>query len=419
MTSTTAHQHEHMQTANAGERLHSLDAVRAIALLLGIFIHGTMLFLYQDVSASDLVPDNHYSDTLFALMFEIHVFRMSVFFLLAGFFAHLVFHRRGAKYLAKDRAKRILLPLIVFWLITFPLTAAALFWAYFKMYGSLDNLPEFSNSDTESLSLMHLWFLYVLLGCYLFAFMLRALYKQIDKQGRISLFIDACLHRLMKTPVGAWVLSIPVCLILLSIPEWQAAGGVVTPMVNLDVHWSTWLIYFYLFVIGWVLDRQRHKIATLFSHWQLNMIVGTGLSLAALYIIWPYRGDIAHVLAPDVNVIYAVIYGSALMMLTFGTIGMGVRFFTRESPFMRFLADGSYWVYLMHMPLIAFWQALFILWPVHWAIKYSLCVVLTAVPLYYLYNGFVRTTWVGVMLNGKRMARGFGVNAEKKVSQTA
>ena len=45
------------------------------------------------------------------LFFAIHVFRMTTFFLIAGFFAHMSFHRRGAWDFIKDRLQRIAVPL--------------------------------------------------------------------------------------------------------------------------------------------------------------------------------------------------------------------------------------------------------------------------------------------------------------------
>jgi fucose 4-O-acetylase-like acetyltransferase len=50
-----------------------------------------------------------------ALFFVSHIFRMTTFFLIAGFFGHMTFHKRGAKAFVIDRAKRIALPLVIFW----------------------------------------------------------------------------------------------------------------------------------------------------------------------------------------------------------------------------------------------------------------------------------------------------------------
>ncbi len=77
------------------ERLHALDAVRGYALLLGIVLHATMSFI-PGPTRIWIIQDSHPSMTLAVLLFVIHVFRMTTFFLIAGFFARLSFHRHGA-----------------------------------------------------------------------------------------------------------------------------------------------------------------------------------------------------------------------------------------------------------------------------------------------------------------------------------
>ena len=68
------------------ERLHALDAVRGFALLLGIILHATGSFI-STPTRFWIIQDTHPSMTLALLFFAIHVFRMTTFFLMAGFFA--------------------------------------------------------------------------------------------------------------------------------------------------------------------------------------------------------------------------------------------------------------------------------------------------------------------------------------------
>src|SRR4051794_41892956 len=92
------------------ERLHALDAVRGFALLLGIVLHATMSFLPVPTRVW-IIEDSHPSVTLGVLFFVIHVFRMTTFFLIAGFFAHLSFHRRGTWASIRVRLQPSALPL--------------------------------------------------------------------------------------------------------------------------------------------------------------------------------------------------------------------------------------------------------------------------------------------------------------------
>ena len=92
------------------DRLHSLDALRAFALLLGIFFHGTAG--YVENFPAGLWPWREPSSVPLGVYFFVsHIFRMSLFFMLAGFFGRMVLERKGMRAFITDRSKRILLPL--------------------------------------------------------------------------------------------------------------------------------------------------------------------------------------------------------------------------------------------------------------------------------------------------------------------
>ena len=114
------------------ERLHALDAARGFVLLLGIVFHATLSFLPAPVPIW-IVMDNSRSLALAATFHVLHIFRMSTFFLLAGFFAHLSFHRKGLRGFVGDRLKRIGIPLLVGWPILFASIVAVTVWGAMVM----------------------------------------------------------------------------------------------------------------------------------------------------------------------------------------------------------------------------------------------------------------------------------------------
>ncbi len=69
---------------------------------------------------------------------------------------------------------------------------------------------------------------------------------------------------------------------------------------------------------------------------------------------------------------------------------------------MRLLADASYWIYLVHLPIVLFLQTLLIPWPAPIAIKLSLCIAVTLAFGMASYLVFVRYTPVGRLLHGPR-----------------
>ncbi len=96
-------------SAASVERRHDLDALRAIAMLLGIVLHAALSF----TSIPWAVHDAQQSETFSVLFGFIHGFRMPLFFMLSGFFTAMLWRKRGLASLVKHRFKRIFLPLVL------------------------------------------------------------------------------------------------------------------------------------------------------------------------------------------------------------------------------------------------------------------------------------------------------------------
>jgi peptidoglycan/LPS O-acetylase OafA/YrhL len=92
-------------TPVAGTRYHSLDAVRAFALLLGVVFHAAESFGHSAIYYW-AIGDNSPSVTLELFQHACHSFRLELFLLIAGFFAHLLWQRRGMWGFVRNRAAR-------------------------------------------------------------------------------------------------------------------------------------------------------------------------------------------------------------------------------------------------------------------------------------------------------------------------
>lgn len=97
------------QTQSAGVRRHDLDALRAIAMLLGICLHA--MAAYSGMLW--VVIDNHQCAWFVSALGFIHGFRMQLFFLVSGFFTALIATRYGNWGMLRNRAARILLPFLI------------------------------------------------------------------------------------------------------------------------------------------------------------------------------------------------------------------------------------------------------------------------------------------------------------------
>src|SRR5690554_2417238 len=119
-------------SGGAGERLHALDAARAGALLLGVVFHASMAYL---PGPSFWFVQDDTAPAMALIFYVTHIFRMALFFLLAGFFARMMLHRQGTGGFIRNRAKRILLPLVVGWPIVFVAIIACF------IYGFTQSVP--------------------------------------------------------------------------------------------------------------------------------------------------------------------------------------------------------------------------------------------------------------------------------------
>ncbi len=101
-------------------RRHDLDALRAVAMLLGIGLHAAISFTSGDGFWA--VKDTQTSSFFNLFMASIHGFRMPLFFLVSGFFTMMLFRKRGLKSLMRHRFKRIFLPMVAALLTIIPAT---------------------------------------------------------------------------------------------------------------------------------------------------------------------------------------------------------------------------------------------------------------------------------------------------------
>lgn len=85
-----------------------------------------------------------------------------------------------------------------------------------------------------------------------------------------------------------------------------------------------------------------------------------------------------------------------------GLIGLFSRFLSRPSPAVSWLADASYWMYLVHVPLVMLAQMLVRPWPLPAEMKFLLVMAMVTPVLLASYRWCVRFTVIGRMLNGPR-----------------
>jgi peptidoglycan/LPS O-acetylase OafA/YrhL len=383
-------------------RFHSLDALRATALLLGIALHSTQSFWPGFREANWPITDDSSSLTLSALFFVAHIFRMSVFYAIAGFFAHLLLVKLGAWGLVRNRLRRIALPFVVSYVVVMPLLIVPFIWAM-KVTGitARPNMaPPFP--DPQMPPWGHLWFLYLLLVMYVLWLGARTLLLAVDRSGATPRLVDRVLAAIVTSRVGPVLLAAPAAVVLYYTSWWIMWPGIPTPIMGLIPNFPALLAYGSAFAFGWFLHRQTGLLDVLKRDWATYIVIALALSALSLWIVGARPQLSLHELPTMQRAVYSAAYNIAGWYWVFGLIGAAVRFLDRPSAFWRYLADASFFVYIIHLPIVYALQTWMIRWPLHWSMKYALIVALTTVIVFAMYHFLVRSTFVGKFINGRK-----------------
>ena len=146
-------------------------------MLMGIVLHASLPYFSRIADFEYIWPADDDQSVLLAVVFDfIHAWRMPAFFLMAGFFAHLVLDRRPTSMFIRDRLKRIAVPLVLFGAVMAVIIPPI--WVY-GWYGDMsldtfrDALSARQDLDSSGDLVAHLWFLYYLLLMYAALMVLR------------------------------------------------------------------------------------------------------------------------------------------------------------------------------------------------------------------------------------------------------
>jgi peptidoglycan/LPS O-acetylase OafA/YrhL len=324
---------------------------------------------------------------------------MPVFYFMAGFFAALLLEQRGAAGFLRNRMVRILVPFVAGWAVLFPLVAALVTAATnLEELGTIPvkYLQFFSSGEVlRHLDPMHLWFLEYLLIFYAMASAVIPLARHLPA---LVAGVDRTFRAVLISPLGPFALSALTFPTLCFMQE-----GAVDDPSGFVPDAKIVLAYLVFFASGWLLHRNADLLQTVLRFPRPPAFLGLGLAAACLgaYFIWHrWQSNGDHALFWFVG--SAWFLGLSMWLFVFGLAGLFHRFLERPIPWIRYLSDSSYWLYLVHMPVLLAFQVAVA--GTGWAPAMKALAVLagSAPTLLASYHFLVRPTWLGAILNGRR-----------------
>lgn len=405
-------------------------------MLLGIALHaGVMYMPYPHENDPVLIladPLNPFRDIESYSMvaqrsvFLIHFFRMPAFMLLAGFFAALIVKNRGFGHLAKNRGQRILLPLILFWFILWPMdnfswslgktvmsdeTGLASLLAIIQNNFTWKHLPFLGEKSPHT---MHLWFIHYLVIFYLVS--VPVIYICSKHFTGLSGFFKRTTDFIFTSRLKIMIIPSLVMLSYLTLKS----GSTFHFEVSFEFLPSiTVLLNFIVFFLaGWVMHTRREVV----EHFKKNVWFYTPIAVCLLLAMlwaaethWHYEKllgedekstELISKKAAYLNLATGI-QAACVWFVIFSLIGLTEKFIAKSNPVTSYFVDSSYWVYLIHRPFCTALAAILTRWDAPGALKFFAVIVIVSIICVVSYHYLVRNTWIGLLLNGCKKPREF------------
>lgn len=389
--------------ARGGPRYHAMDALRGASMFLVVSLHAALAYTQLDVPRllwGTREPSTSSAVDLFC-WWAMGV-SLPLFFTIGGFFAAEIYRSRGPRGFLRDRGERIAAPLLAAVVSILPLTFLA--WSFGWLVSGRCTLREVRRLkfhapgfQDELFGPAHLWFLE-----YLIVMLLIFSAVRWRRPAAEPAPLGGWLDRLLLSGWRPLVLMVPTALVL-----WLSRGHVGLDAV-LDRHNSFFpdplrlLHHGLFFAVGVRLHRLRLGLDRFrsFSLFYLALAVPVFLGRA-----WLLREDWARPL--DGAGVVAMVTLAALFgwLTVFGFLGLALRTCDRPNRVVRYLADSSYWIYLIHFPLVGLIQADLYQVRLPAPAKFVAVLGLTLALGLASYQVLVRYTAIGRCLHGAREAR--------------
>lgn len=240
---------------------------------------------------------------------------------------------------------------------------------------------------------MHLWFLWFL--CWLItAFLIYALLAQ-------ALKIKNLPRRLVCSP-----LSLMLLIPLTMLPQSFMTQGSFGPdssigLLPIPSVLAYYAVFFFFGAVYWDMDDTSGQLG---RRWYISLPV-------AMLIVFPISLDLqsgTFGIVPQFEdgstnaLVGSFLQATFAWLMTFGSIGLSRRLMSSESRKLRYISDSSYWLYLVHLPLVIFAQWWLRDLPIPAFLKFASIIIVVSAFLLLTYEYGVRYTPIGRLLNGPR-----------------
>ncbi len=381
---------------DASARSYALDNLRGVMMWLGIVLHVAVNHM---VTPTPLPwKDSETSSAADLILLLIHAFRMPVFFILAGFFVARMIEQRGHVGMLRNRLRRIGLPLLLFWPVLAILTGLlALMFVHLMQRGVVGLDPALMPQRAEgqpAIGRLHLWFMFDLLWLYGFSAWLVHMRRFLPVKAMA--IVGSAMRRLLSSWWGLLLLAMPLALIGTLYPN-----GILAPALSFVPNLPELAHHGLFYLAGWAMYTHRE---VMLPHLEKTCgryaAIGLVAFMVTLWLLQSVATPGSKVAFPELSI--AFFYNCVAWFWSLAMIGAFCKFTRQQTPWLSYLSESSYWVYLVHMLGTIGFGILLYDAPLGWLAKAAINVVATTAACLFSYHAFVRISAIGVLLSGRR-----------------
>ena len=367
-------------------RIIYIDYLRNFANITRCCIHASVPYM---VTLAPMWPVDDKGSWFFDFaIFEGHLFVMELFFMISGFFFAMELKKSSIPKILKHRFKRIVIPFILGLIILVPIVLS---------FFSLVNHVGFTFLDFDVIKssyisgwvlgfenffpTAHLWFLYYLIIFYILTLFLKNVIYNINFNSIFKLIIlGVIITSIVMFFMKRWIVENPLTLV----PEIPS------------------LIHFYVFFLSGFFTFNNTALMDDIKR-NSKYLLSSGLLLSLVAIIpqlWFERVDLEYYFL--IKVIAILLSSSSIYLLVFGLWGYCSCLNLKDSKYLSYITDASYWVYLSNMPIVVILHIILIPLNISVFLKFMIAFSVALAISMLTYEYFVRYTFIGSLLNKKR-----------------
>ena len=379
-------------------------------MLLGIVLHAAITHMQAPMDGLLWPLTEQPRHMSFDLLFWwIHGWRIPLFFVMAGFFAAMLARRRGPRGFIKHRIDRILIPVVIASVTLLPLMYVLWSWGWLgegrvrweEVYQFDFDTPEF---EDHFMGPAHLWFLNYLV---VYSFVYWAVLKlRKSKPEHDEPTLSPPAKWCFKSSLRPIVFALPTFAFLFYDPGFYTAYHHIIPL-NAE-QWGYELLQLvyqgYFFAVGIYLFRLHREMDAIKQNTWLYLVFAH-VAFALLAVVCVRQGGFGeiHRLTGGNRAAFAAGVALFCWYMIWGMTGLGLTVLAKPRAVVRWLSDSAYWVYLVHLPIVALLMILLKGWAVGPWVKFLAIVAVTSIVTLVSYQYVVRYTFIGRWLNGPRV----------------